>query len=113
MDKKKLTTGGSSTGKETINEFSNSFIGVAAYPSEPYVDTSSTRPIIHKFRLIWLADNIDELKENFHQSFAYLRRIAHSIDTFSDANRCVDFLTEISYEKVFLVISGALGQNII
>jgi transglutaminase/protease-like cytokinesis protein 3 len=82
-----------------------------AYSAEPHRDTRNTQLTTQKFRLIWLADDIDELKKNFPQSFTDLRSIVSSIDTFSDVDLFVNFLFEINNEKVFMIVSGGLGKN--
>ncbi|CAF4541769.1 unnamed protein product, partial [Rotaria sp. Silwood2] len=55
----------------------------------------------------------DESKEEYKQSIEHLRRIVATITTFTDADQCVDFLTDIQNEKVFMIVSGSLGQYVI
>jgi hypothetical protein len=35
------------------------------------------------------------------------------VHSFTDADRCVDFLTKIEDEKAFMIVSGALGQHLV
>ena len=66
------------------------------------------------FRLIWLDAAIDEMdNEDYHHNMTKLRSIVNSIDSFTDADKCVDFVSEIKDETVFVIISGALGQHIV
>ncbi|CAF2689458.1 unnamed protein product [Rotaria sp. Silwood2] len=90
--------------------------------SEPVaaITTSSTtvlpcrvRRILQNFLLIWLDANIDESKQDFKNSLTYLRHIVASVTTFTDAQECVNFLSEIKKEKVFMIVSGSLGQHVV
>lgn len=58
-------------------------------------------------RLIWLDTNINKNHAD------YLRNIINDVCIFTDVDQCIDFLTDISREQVFLIISGALCQNIV
>lgn len=78
-----------------------------AYSTEHYTNTNST----HKFHLIWLADNIEELKRNNHQSFVHLRNIDSSMDSFSDVNLFVNYIFENIQEKILMIVTGELGEN--
>ncbi|CAF4737454.1 unnamed protein product [Rotaria sp. Silwood2] len=46
-------------------------------------------------------------------SLKHLRHIVASITTFTDAAECFKFLGEIQNEKVFMIVSGALGRQIV
>ena len=72
-----------------------------------------TRKLIQNFLLIWLDANLDESKADFKSSLERLRNVVASIITFQDTKECINFLNEISHEKVFIIISGALGQQVV
>jgi hypothetical protein len=55
---------------------------------------------------VWLTANIDEAD----CYTPYVWNISDSVQTFTDVDRCVDFITEIIDEKFFIVISSELGQ---
>ena len=64
--------------------------------------------------LIWLDTSFDEVNDNgWHTIKTQLRDIVGSIHTFTDTDRCIDFLTDIGDEKIFLIISDTYGQNIV
>ncbi|CAF3663321.1 unnamed protein product [Rotaria sp. Silwood1] len=69
--------------------------------------------IIQNFLLIWLDANIDESKQDFKNSLVHLRHLVASITPFTDAQECVEFLSDIKKEKVFMIVSGSLGQQIV
>ncbi|CAF4240287.1 unnamed protein product, partial [Rotaria sordida] len=71
------------------------------------------RRIIQNFLLVWLDANVDESKEDFQNSLKHLRRIVASITTFTDAQQCFDYLSGITKEKAFMIVSGSLGQKIV
>ncbi|CAF4702309.1 unnamed protein product, partial [Rotaria sp. Silwood2] len=64
------------------------------------------------FLLVWLDANFDESDSDFKNSLQNLRKIVASITIFKDAQQCVSFLSEIKKEKVFMMVSGALGQQV-
>ena len=63
--------------------------------------------------LIWLDSNIDESKDDSRKSIAKLRQVIKNVNTFTDANACEEFLRNISEEKIFLIVSGSLGQSVV
>ncbi|CAF1554503.1 unnamed protein product, partial [Rotaria sp. Silwood1] len=69
--------------------------------------------VLENFLLIWLDANLDESKDDYKKSIQHLRHIVAAITTFTDPDQCVDFLSDIKDEKVFMIVSGALGQYII
>ena len=60
---------------------------------------SRRRFIAQNVVLVWLDSNIDESDGYYGNSMTQLRQIVNTIDTFTDADQCVDFLTEIKDEK--------------
>ncbi|CAF1264001.1 unnamed protein product [Rotaria sordida] len=102
MDKQKSTTtaaGGLSTKAITTNH--------AAVLSQPI------RRVLQSFLLIWLDANFDESKDHYNKSIQDLQHIVATIKTFTDVDQCVDFLSDIEDEKVFMIVSNALGQHIV
>jgi len=61
--------------------------------------------------LVWLDGNIDENNDDCKNTITQLRRSVHSINTFTDVDECVDFLSDIFSEKVIMIISGAFCQQ--
>jgi hypothetical protein len=54
---------------------------------------------------------MDEInKEDCRNSITQLRQVINNINTFTDVDRCIDFITDIKEEKTFMMISGALSQ---
>ncbi|CAF5093258.1 unnamed protein product, partial [Rotaria sp. Silwood1] len=121
MDKKqhsKSTASGSSS-PSTINKSKKSSSTTAA-ASLPTTTTSrnavlpqTARRILQNFLLVWLDANLQESDNDFKNSLQHLRKIVASITTFTDAQQCVNFVSEIKKEKVFMIVSGSLGRQIV
>jgi hypothetical protein len=71
------------------------------------------RPMLQNVRLIWLDKDIDNNNVDFHDTITQLRHVIDTIDTFTDCDECVDFLTDIDNDNVCLIISDVLSQNIV
>ena len=74
---------------------------------------SSQIRILENFIIIWLDSNIDDSDEDTRNITIYLQSIVSSIKRFTDSDECVDFLTDIEDEKVFMVVSDYFGQEIL
>ncbi|CAF0852822.1 unnamed protein product [Rotaria sordida] len=118
MDKEQYsesTASGSSSSSTTIKPKKTSSSSTAASVSTMGRSAALPQParrIIQNFLLVWLDANIDESKEDFQNTLKQLRRIVASITTFTDAQQCFDYLSGITKEKVFMIVSGSLGQKI-
>lgn len=75
--------------------------------------TIAKRRIVQNFVLIWLDAHIDESNSDCHKSMTKLRTIVDSIDIFTDPDRCLNFMTKIKGEKIFLIVSGGLGEHFV
>jgi tetratricopeptide (TPR) repeat protein len=71
------------------------------------------RRIVQNFLLIWLDSNIDESKDDYQKILKQFRSIINTIYIFTNSDPCVHFLNQINHEKVFMIVSGVLGQSII
>ncbi|CAF2603110.1 unnamed protein product [Rotaria sp. Silwood2] len=128
MDKEKSTTtaANSFSSGSTIkkpNKLSSLSSSTASEPSPVAAAITTTNStamlpgrvhrILQNFLLIWLDTNIDESKQDFINSLTQLRHLVASITTFTGAQECVNFLRDIKKEKVFMIVSGSLGQQIL
>ncbi|CAF1197768.1 unnamed protein product [Adineta steineri] len=71
------------------------------------------RRILQNFLLVWLDANFDEINKDLKKSLDRVRRVIPFIKTFTDAQECIDFLSKIKREKIFMIVSGSLGQTVI
>ena len=63
--------------------------------------------------LIWLDTNINEDNSDCRNTVSHLRHVVHVINLFADAEECIHFLGDVEDEKVCMIISGCLGQQIV
>jgi hypothetical protein len=100
MDKNKVKTTSNSASSDNNKDTSN---------------TSRVRPhprVIENFLVVWLDSNLDDtIDDDYRDTVDQLRGVVNAINTFSDVDNCVDFLSDIKDEKAFMIISGALGQQ--
>ena len=67
----------------------------------------ATRPV-ENFLLIWFnAESHGFEKESLNQ----LRKIVNSIETFSDVEQCLEYLSHISTEQIFVIISNSFPNQ--
>ena len=71
------------------------------------------RRLIQNFLLVWLDVNLNESKADFKNSLERLRNVVASISTFKNVAECIKFLNEINEEKVFMIVSGTLGRQVV
>jgi hypothetical protein len=70
--------------------------------------------IVQNFRLIWFDGSRDEVNSNdWSANIFMLRCIINTIDTFTDVDKCIQFLTYINDERVFLCLIDHVAEHII
>jgi len=67
---------------------------------------------IENILLVWLDANINESNKDFLYPLKKLREIVHTVNTYTNADKCIRFIKRIKDEKVFMIMSGGLGQQI-
>ncbi|CAF1271764.1 unnamed protein product [Adineta steineri] len=69
---------------------------------------------VQNFVVAWLDENIDEENNTGCQNtISKLREVVNTVNTFTNMEECVTFITDSKAEKVFMISSGALGQTTI
>jgi tetratricopeptide (TPR) repeat protein len=69
--------------------------------------------MVQNVLVIWLDNNIDDNSNDCRNTITQLRCVVNNMITFTDADQCVDFLTNIDNENACMIISGALCQNFV
>lgn len=64
------------------------------------------------FVVVWVDKSLNKTMDN-KKAFADIRKAVNRLETFEEPKECVDYISSVKYEKVFLIISGSLGQNVI
>ena len=69
--------------------------------------------MVQNVLLVWLDGDIEESSSDCQHTIAQLRRTVNTINTFADGEECIQFLEDMKEEKACMIISGALGQQIV
>ena len=90
--------------------FSTKSIGTAAgrIDGQP-----NRRRIMQNYLLVWLDANVTTSNEDTQHTLQQLRSVVNDVNLFMEPNQCVTFLDGIQLEKVFLIISGSLGRDLV
>jgi hypothetical protein len=67
--------------------------------------------MVQNFLIIWLDKNIDENNDESRETINDLRQMTNDVHTFTDVDNCINFITAMKGQKVFMISSGALGQT--
>ncbi|CAF4989951.1 unnamed protein product, partial [Rotaria sp. Silwood1] len=62
---------------------------------------------VQNFILVWLDADIDETSVVYLDSIKQIKRIANTIEKFTDPDECIDFITDMNHLKLVLIISYA------
>ena len=65
---------------------------------------------IQNVRLVWL-DEVNN--ENCISTISQLKEVVNNVNTFTDIDECVDFISDITKEKIFMITSGPFGRETI
>jgi tetratricopeptide (TPR) repeat protein len=69
---------------------------------------------VQNFILVWLDANIDKVNNSdCRNTITQLQQVVNTVNTFTDVNQCISFITDIKEEKIFMIISGTLGEIVI
>jgi tetratricopeptide (TPR) repeat protein len=68
--------------------------------------------IIQNFVLVWLDSNSDEFSHQIRRNtISIFRHIINSVHAFTEVDECVEFISGIKEEKIFLIVSETLGET--
>ncbi|CAF4377719.1 unnamed protein product, partial [Rotaria sp. Silwood2] len=92
---------------------SSSAAGAATMLNRNVTQSRPIRRILENFLFVWLDPHFNESNIDYKKSLQHLRDISLAVITFTDVDECIDFLTDIDNEKVFMIVSSALAQNLV
>jgi tetratricopeptide (TPR) repeat protein len=103
-----------SSSKEDTNKKTKFSVSNYAVSSETTKTSSRSirSRIVENFIIIWLDSNIKESNKTTQNSINHLRRIINSIQIFTDSDQCINFISNITNEKAFLIISATFSQKL-
>ena len=74
---------------------------------------SNERCWVQDYLLVWLDANVTTSNEGSQHTLQQLRNVVNDVNFFIEPEECVRFLEGIQYERVFLVVSGALARDLV
>lgn len=113
MDEKQQKTASSSTDCKKPETLPACLKDSTTSSDSSFASTRTKRNVIQNFRIIWLDVNINESVNYSQNSINHLRHWVNTIDTFTDADECIDFLSQIKDDTVFMIVSNAFGRNMV
>ena len=78
-------------------------------------DRSDNRRVVsfENLFLVWLDSVIGESDENVSKFITELQHTIYSVKLFTDSDQCVDFITNIENEKIFMIMSGTYSEELL
>ena len=74
----------------------------------------SNRPrIVQNYLLVWLDANATTSSQDSQHTLEELRTTVNDVNIFIEPEQCLTFLQDIHLEKVFLIVSGSLGRDLV
>ena len=61
------------------------------------------------FIIVWLDADNDLHAENNQNDLIQLHQLVNRLELFNDVDECVDYMTDVKHEKVFLIVSDAFS----
>ncbi|CAF0871705.1 unnamed protein product [Didymodactylos carnosus] len=66
------------------------------------------------FEIIWLDAHIDKKTNDNSNTLTQLRRVVNNnLKTFDNPDQCSHYISSIQNQKIFLIVSGAVGQIVV
>ncbi|CAF1133141.1 unnamed protein product [Adineta steineri] len=86
---------------------------VSSFSKNAVADRRINMQRIQNVLLIWVDNNINENNSDCNNTIKQLTRVVNNINTFTDGNRCIEFIQTINNNKICMIVSGSLGQHIV
>jgi tetratricopeptide (TPR) repeat protein len=75
--------------------------------------STSRQRSIENVLLVWVDESIDPTNQGTQHTLEQLRGIVNEVNIFIESNSCVDFLHQVKDEKILVLISGSLAQQLV
>ncbi|CAM4895674.1 unnamed protein product [Rotaria socialis] len=72
----------------------------------------STSSNFESFTCLWLDQSVNTTQDNL-ETQKELRQVINHLRTFDDMDKCEQYIRQITTEKVVLIVSGALGRDLV
>jgi hypothetical protein len=78
---------------------------------------NSAHPIercaMQNFLLVWVDDKIKMNSKKYTKTLERIRSIVNDVTIITETQPCIEFLREITNEKVFVIVSEGLGRELV
>ncbi|CAF1474301.1 unnamed protein product [Rotaria sordida] len=110
------------TDKSVVNATTPVKISLPTHPHRSQVSITNgekgqqrvqAQDLVQNYFLLWLDGNLDESNEDFQNSIKQLQLTVDTIEKFRDANECLHYISNFKNQKAFLIVSGALTENVL
>ncbi len=78
----------------------------------PSVSHQSMASNLESFTCLWLDHTVNSAEDNI-KTQKELRQIINDLRTFDNSDQCEKYIRQITEQKVVLIVSGALGQQLV
>ena len=69
--------------------------------------------ILQDYGLVWVDGNFDASDSNCQNALQQLQAVANNVQVFTESNACVDFLRNIGEEKVLVIASACVAEELV
>ncbi|CAF4390575.1 unnamed protein product, partial [Rotaria socialis] len=101
------------SGQQSKNTTSKSKASVNAKTTTSLATTRFRCSRIENCVVIWADRNIDLNNSDCQNTIANLRGIVNQVNPYTTLGECIEWLNENKEETVFIITSGALGQQLV
>ncbi|CAF4474108.1 unnamed protein product [Rotaria sp. Silwood2] len=101
------------SGQNSKEKNSTSTMATVACTTASSSTTEPRRRMVQNYLLIWVDDTIDQANEHCQNTLTQLRSVVNDVNTFTQPDACVDFLTEVDDTKAFLIVAGTISQQMV
>ena len=77
------------------------------------VQRNITKRVVENFILVWLDASISEANADNEKPIDEFRKIINCVKLFTNSDACIDFLTTVQIEQIFLIVSRSFSELIV
>ncbi|CAF1462080.1 unnamed protein product [Adineta steineri] len=86
---------------------------ISNFPKDAVANRRMNMQRMQNVLLIWFDNNINENNVDCNNTIKQLKRVVNNINTFTDGEECVEFIQTITNNKICMIVSGSVGQDIV
>ncbi|CAF1137441.1 unnamed protein product [Adineta steineri] len=86
---------------------------ISNFPKDAVANRRMNMRRMQNVLLIWLDNNINDNNTDCSNTIKQLKRVVNNINTFTDGEECIEFIQTITNNKICMIVSGSVGQDIV